>query len=141
MLIVKTSNPTTLLRRVRQGAASRSVAHWGCDTAGNLTCDVGAAPESFIVRPEVGIGAVNFDLVCRDAALMTEERYAWSSARLLEMLIAHFSPYFMAIEVNAFRRRRSTAEHAPAIDVENLAGDVAGEGGAEKDDGARDVLR
>lgn len=114
MFIVKTSNPTTLLRHIRDGLATLPISQWRADAAGHLEYEGDASTDHFLVRAEVNLGALHCDVVQGDATPITVEQYALRNARLLELLMSRFNRDFVAIEVNAFRLMEAP-RRSPAV--------------------------
>ncbi len=102
MLTAKTSNPTQMLRRLKEEMAL-SMAGWRLGLDGEPEY-VGVSPsDHFAVSTSLSPGAVHFDSRVPESRKRTIARYATQQARLVEMLLAGFNQQLLSIEVSAMR--------------------------------------
>jgi len=108
-LIVHTSNPTALLKSIKNAIDAKSVETWIYDTDGDFTHSPAQWIHKAWLRPVVVSGALIFGLLGKKDEQMTKLIYGVYHGRFIEMLLTHFD--------NEFSTANATAQKDAKVDI------------------------
>jgi hypothetical protein len=100
MLIVRTANPRTLLRKIRTQIAEGKIETWTYDKDGDFTHTPRQWRELAWLHPEVKTNALVFTILPTEGVPLTLEVNGVYFGRFAEMLLIHFPDEFSVIEIS-----------------------------------------
>lgn len=100
-IIVLTTSPGRLLRRLHAAIDDGTIANWNYDGDGDFTYLHPEWRQRAWLSPRVSEGRLIFNTVPRKGVAMSTGVYAVYHARFVELLLAHFDSQFESVRVTA----------------------------------------
>ena len=93
-IIVKTNNPNTLLKAIKEQIDEKKIVTWAYDNDGDFTHSPDQWEGRAWLRPKIYTGELRFGILKQRDIDMTRYIYGIYHGRFIEMLLSHFDGDF-----------------------------------------------
>ena len=100
-VIVKTSNPSSLLSNIKKSIDSKLIETWSYDSDGDFTHTPDQWKLKGWLRPTIATGELKFGFLGNNNIITTKLIYAVYHGRFIEMLLNHFDEEITEVKSTA----------------------------------------
>ena len=100
-LIIKTSDPASLLKEIKAAIDQKKVETWSYDPDGDLTHTPPQWFKKAYLRPKIYSGELRFGILGIKGVKLSNEYYGVYHGRFIEMLLIHFNSKFTTASATA----------------------------------------
>jgi hypothetical protein len=93
-IIIKTNNPSTLLKAIYKAIDDKKVETWSYDTDKDFTHDTDQWRNKAWLRPKIYTGELRFGILKQKDVELSGVVYGIYHGRFIEMLLTHFDKQF-----------------------------------------------
>lgn len=93
-IIVKTSNPTDLLKKIKKAIDDNEVRSWSYDKDGDFTHDSEQWSKKAWLRPKTVDGELRLTIIPPKDTKISSQVYGLYHGRFIDMLLTHFDSQF-----------------------------------------------
>jgi hypothetical protein len=93
-VIIKTQNPSELLKKIKKAIDENSVRSWSYDKDGDFTHDAEQWKNKAWMSPKIYTGELRFGIVAPKDTKLTSQIYGLYHGRLIDMALTHFNSEF-----------------------------------------------
>jgi hypothetical protein len=102
-VIVKTNNPSNLLKLIYKAIDDKKIETWSYDSDGDFTHTPDQWKNKAWLRPKVYTGELRFGILGQKNVKLSTTIYAVYHGRFIEMLLSHFDKEFSAAGATAVK--------------------------------------
>lgn len=93
-IIVKTRNPTDLLKKIKKAIDDNEVRSWSYDDDGDFTHDSEQWSKKAWLRPKIEDGELKLKIISPKDTKISSQVYGLYHGRFIDMLLTHFDSQF-----------------------------------------------
>lgn len=112
-IIVKTSNPSSLLQAIYKAIDNKKVETWLYDQEKDFTHEPSQWKNQAWLRPKIYPGELRLGLLGKEGVVMKKLLYGVYHGRFIEMLLTHFDDQFSTVTATAHKTTPDNFKESP----------------------------